>query len=83
VAEILKLDARRNSILEILNRTGKVRVSELSEMLNASEVTIRNDLSELEKSGYLERIPGGAILTMKNYYNMNQYQRRNERAEEK
>ncbi len=83
MAEVLKLDARRNSILEILNRTGKVRVSELSEMLNTSEVTIRNDLSELEKSGYLERVPGGAIQTMKNYYNMDLYQRRNENAEEK
>ena len=83
MAEVLKLDARRNSILEILNRTGKVRVSELSQILGTSEVTIRNDLSELEKSGYLERVPGGAVQTMKNYYNMDLHQRRNENAEEK
>ncbi len=79
----LKLDARRNSILEILNRSGKVRVSYLSEVLGTSEVTIRNDLSELEKNGYLERVPGGAVQTMKNYYNMDLQQRRNENATEK
>lgn len=80
VNEILKLDARRKSILEILNRAGKVRVVHLSQELGASEVTIRNDLSELEKSGYLERVPGGAVQTMKNYYNMDLQQRRNENA---
>ncbi len=79
----LKLDARRNSILEILNRSGKVRVAYLSEVLGTSEVTIRNDLSELEKNGYLERVPGGAVQTMKNYYNMDLQQRRNENATEK
>lgn len=83
VTESLKLDARRKNILEILNRSGKVRVIELSQELGASEVTIRNDLSELEKSGYLERVPGGAVQTMKNYYNMDLQQRRMENAEAK
>ena len=83
VTESLKLDARRKSILEILNRSGKVRVIELSQELGASEVTIRNDLSELEKNGYLERVPGGAVQTMKNYYNMDLQQRRMENAEAK
>lgn len=81
--EGLKLDARRNSILEILNRSGKVRVAHLSDVLGTSEVTIRNDLSELEKNGYLERVPGGAVQTMKNYYNMDLQQRKNEHATEK
>ncbi|MDL2217449.1 DeoR/GlpR family DNA-binding transcription regulator [Christensenellaceae bacterium OttesenSCG-928-M15] len=75
-----KLDARRNSILELLNQTGKVRVQTLSQKLGASEVTIRNDLSVLEKNGLLERVPGGAVQTMKNYYNMDLQQRRNENA---
>lgn len=83
MAEGFKLDARRDSILEMLNRTGKIRVSELSEILGTSEVTIRNDLSELEKNGYLERVPGGAVQTMKNYYNMDLQQRKNENTVEK
>jgi len=63
----LKIDVRRNRILEILARDGQVRVAQLSELLGATVVTIRNDLDELEKSGYLQRTPGGAVQTAKNY----------------
>lgn len=59
----LKIDARRNKILEILRRDGEVRVSQLSQLLGATVVTIRNDLKELEKRGYLERFQGGARQT--------------------
>ncbi len=83
VDEGLKIDIRRNKILEILARDGKVRVSNLRQLLNVSEVTIRNDLSELEKAGRLERISGGAIQTMKNYYNMDFQQRKRRKAEYK
>ena len=79
----LKIDARRKQIQDILTREGKVRVSQLSSILGASEVTIRNDLAELEKNGYLERISGGAVLTTRNYYNMDFQQRKQERAAEK
>lgn len=71
----LKIDARRKKILEILRRDGQVRVSQLSEALGATVVTIRNDLDALEQDGYLERTQGGAIQTMKNYYNL-EFQRR-------
>lgn len=72
----LKLDTRRRKILEFLRVDGKVRVSSLSEQLGTSVVTIRSDLAKLERDGYLERIPGGAIQTMKNYYNMDFQQRK-------
>lgn len=81
--EGLKIDVRRKQIQDILARDGKVRVALLSKQLGASEVTIRNDLAELEKDGYLERVPGGAVLTIKNYYNMDFQQRKQERAKEK
>ena len=71
----LKIDARRNSILEILRRDGQVRVPTLSEALGVTQVTIRSDLDALAREGYLERTQGGAIQTMKNYYNM-EFQRR-------
>lgn len=58
----LKIDARRKKILELLERDGKVKISDLSELLGATVVTIRNDLDELEKTGRLERIQGGATL---------------------
>lgn len=58
----LKIDARRTKILEILEREGRVTVARLSQMLGATPVTIRSDLGALETSGYLDRIPGGAML---------------------
>ena len=68
--ERLKIDMRRKKILELLDRDGQVRVSQLSELLGTTVVTIRSDLAALESNGYLERIPGGAIQTFKNYYNV-------------
>jgi DeoR/GlpR family transcriptional regulator of sugar metabolism len=79
----LKLDIRRNKILDLLGREGKVRVIQLSQLLDISEVTIRNDLSELEKGGYLRRVPGGAVQTIQNYYNMDFQQRKQAHAPEK
>lgn len=55
----LKIDTRRNKIIEILNRDGQVKVSKLSEELKTTPVTIRSDLDALERDGYLERIQGG------------------------
>jgi DeoR/GlpR family transcriptional regulator of sugar metabolism len=57
---------RRRQIIQKLKLDGVVRVSELSELLEASEVTIRSDLAELENSGVLQRVHGGAIQTVKN-----------------
>lgn len=59
----LKIDIRRGKILERLHREGKVSVAELSESLGATAVTIRSDLTALERDGYLMRVQGGALLT--------------------
>jgi len=45
-----------------LQRQGRVSVSELSARFDVSAVTIRTDLSELERRGELTRTHGGAIL---------------------
>lgn len=58
----LKIDIRRDRILELLRQKGKVLVSDLSRELGATSVTIRNDLDALERDGYLVRIQGGALL---------------------
>ena len=79
----LKIDVRRKKILEILRRDGQVRVSQLSDALGATVVTIRNDLDSLEQDGYLERTQGGAIQTMKNYYNLEFQRRKQEHMEMK
>lgn len=58
----LKIDIRRNKILERLRKDGKVQISELSKELGVTVVTVRTDLDNLEKDGYLERVQGGAII---------------------
>lgn len=53
---------RRNEILELLRLNKAITVKELCDALEASEATIRRDLSTLESEGKLERTHGGAIL---------------------
>lgn len=52
---------RRKSILHQINEAGQVLVHELSREFDVSEVTIRNDLEQLEKKNMLIRARGGAI----------------------
>ncbi len=60
--EILFLEERRSYILEQLQQQGRVSVKNLSENLNVSAVTIRQDLQALEQEGLLKRTHGGAML---------------------
>ena len=53
---------RLEKIKEILYNVGSVKVEELSELMNVSPVTIRNDLNELEKEKFATRIHGGAVI---------------------
>lgn len=57
----LKIDIRRKKILELLAQNGQVTVTELSELLNATQTTIRTDLDTMAAENRLMRIPGGAI----------------------
>lgn len=53
---------RRNGILEKLQAERRVVVSELSELYDVSEETIRRDLEKLESDGYAIKSYGGAVL---------------------
>lgn len=59
--ELTSLAERHKSILDILQLQGSVSVSDLAERLKVSEVTIRKDLSALEKQNKLYRTHGRAI----------------------
>lgn len=54
---------RRIRIVELLRERGVVRVGELAALFQTSEVTIRNDLTQLEREGQLIRDRGGAIAS--------------------
>ena len=53
-------DERQNYILDKLKKDGIVRVAELTQILEVTEMTIRRDLKELEQKNKLIRIHGGA-----------------------
>ena len=61
---------RRNLILERLQEEKKVVVSELSELYDVSEETIRRDLEKLEKEGFASKTYGGAVLVENNNTDM-------------
>jgi DeoR family transcriptional regulator of aga operon len=58
--------SRRKKILEHIKETGEVLVTRLSKEFDVSEVTIRNDLENLERKNLLVRARGGAIHTENN-----------------
>ena len=53
---------RKSKILDSLNKNGKVKVCDLSQIYEVSEVTIRRDLQELEEAELIKRVHGGAVL---------------------
>ena len=53
---------RQKLIVEELRRHGAVRVSELTDLLAVSEMTVRRDLDALAAEGLLEKVHGGATL---------------------
>ncbi len=52
---------RRARISDMMRQHGVVRVDELADHFGVSQVTIRNDLVQLEQEGHLIRDRGGAI----------------------
>jgi DeoR family transcriptional regulator, aga operon transcriptional repressor len=54
-------EERRRAILEILDRTGRVLVTETAQQFHTSQVTIRKDLEVLQAQGLAHRTHGGAL----------------------
>lgn len=52
---------RIQRIVDMVNEHGAVRVTELSRLLDVSEVTVRRDLEQLSREKRLQRTHGGAI----------------------
>lgn len=52
---------RYDRIVEMVNESGSMRVSELSDRCKVTEETIRRDLDRLEQAGRLKRSHGGAV----------------------
>ena len=59
------IDERKNAILKLVNKNGKATVQELMELFDASESTIRRDLTELDEKQLLVKVHGGALASSK------------------
>jgi DeoR family fructose operon transcriptional repressor len=57
---MLKIE-RQSIILEELRAFSKVKSSTLCDLLKVSEDTVRRDLNELQQSGQLKKVHGGAV----------------------
>jgi DeoR/GlpR family transcriptional regulator of sugar metabolism len=58
----LLAENRQQLILERIRLNGRIEVCELAKELDVTEVTIRRDLTLLEKSGLIKKTYGGAVL---------------------
>ena len=54
---------RRQSILRLLREQPGIKVTQLADLMDVSEGTIRNDLNALQREGKVKRVLGGAVLT--------------------
>jgi DeoR/GlpR family transcriptional regulator of sugar metabolism len=59
----MNIDERRTYIISLVETGKSVDIKELAEELNVSEMTIRRDLTSLEKTGVVRRFFGGAVST--------------------
>ena len=55
------VEERMEEIVRLVEEKGSVQVQELIESVNASESTIRRDLTVLDRRGLLTKVHGGAI----------------------
>jgi DeoR/GlpR family transcriptional regulator of sugar metabolism len=78
-----RTDPRRQQILNILEETGTLNVTELADRFGVSSVTIRKDLDDLGAEGLLERTFGGAVFSHRSRFNRSFLQRAQEYRQEK
>src|ERR1700746_3175837 len=53
---------RQSLILQAVRSDGSARVSDLTQRLGVSDMTIRRDLEALARAGLIEKVHGGAVL---------------------
>ena len=59
-------EERQSIIINLLNEKGIIKVSDITDIINVTEMTVRRDLQELDRKGLLKRIHGGAKLNQVN-----------------
>jgi DeoR family fructose operon transcriptional repressor len=79
----VKTEQRRQQILNLLEETGALNVSELADRFSVSVVTIRKDLDDLESEDLLQRTFGGAVFSHRSRFNRSFLERAQQHRREK
>jgi DeoR/GlpR family transcriptional regulator of sugar metabolism len=81
---IVLVEERRQKILDLVSEKGFVALTDLTEVLEASESTIRRDLDYWGQQGVLKRTHGGAVFLTESFNNLPALEERtSEQMEEK
>ena len=80
---MLLAEERKDTIIQMLEEEGSVKVSKLTKQFDVSIETIRRDLESLEKEGLLKRVYGGAVLKRNEIQKLNYINREKEFIDEK
>ena len=76
-------EQRKSIILDMLKLKGSVSLTELTDLFEVSEATIRRDLTELEKRNQLQRTHGGAVSPNLSIFEAGYLEKEQEYLEEK
>ncbi len=57
----MTINARQHNMVKLIKSKERVSVKKLAETFYVSEMTVRRDLNELEKLGFVQRYNGGAV----------------------
>ena len=66
----MTMNERHKRILDLLGTEGEIKVENLADRLNVSQVTMRKDLDILETQGLVERIHGSAVFSQRSRFNV-------------
>ncbi len=66
-------EQRHELILKLLEENGSVTVTEMKEILDTSESTVRRDITALDREGRLVKVFGGAVAAGKNTVTAHEY----------
>ncbi|AZN98448.1 DeoR/GlpR transcriptional regulator [Mesorhizobium sp. M9A.F.Ca.ET.002.03.1.2] len=79
----MKSDGRRQGIMDFLMDAGTASVDDLASRFGVSKMTVHRDLDELEQSGFLRKVRGGASIQPSGLFESDFRYRQKQAGEEK
>lgn len=64
----MSAENRQSKIVEMVMEKGEIKIKDICESFDVSDMTARRDLNELDKHGLLRRVHGGAVANLGRSY---------------